>query len=71
MGHTLQLLIPSTIQGNMDLFTRTYTLLVDLVEQVGELPYDYAYVKDKWLSWSERPDAFTQVGLNLIQLDRR
>ena len=55
----------------MDLFTRTYTLLVDLVEQVGELPYDYAYVKDKWLSWSERPDAFTQVGLNLIQLDRR
>ena len=67
---SLQLLIPSTIVGNMELFTRTYTLLADLVEQAGELSYDFSNVKQKWLLWSERPDAFTQVGLNLIQLNR-
>jgi SAM-dependent methyltransferase len=44
----IKLLIPSTIPGNLDLFTRTYTLLVDLVEQVGELDYDYSAVKEHW-----------------------
>lgn len=70
MGGTLQLLIPSTIPGNLDLFTRTYTLLVDLVEQAGELQYDFSVVKEMWLRWSKRPDAYTQVGLNLIRIDR-
>ena len=70
LGSTLQLLIPSTIPGNMDLFTRTYTLLVDLVEQVGELQYDFFAVKEAWQRWSERPDAYTQVGLTLIHIDR-
>ncbi|MBF0551989.1 MAG: class I SAM-dependent methyltransferase [Deltaproteobacteria bacterium] len=70
MGDTIQLLIPSTIPGNLDLFTRTYSLLVDLVEQAGELQYDFLSVKDAWRRWSERPDAYTQVGLNLICLHR-
>jgi SAM-dependent methyltransferase len=69
-GGTLQLLIPSTIPGNMDLFTRTYTLLVDLVEQAGELPYDFCAVKEAWWRWTESPNAYTQVGLNLIRIDR-
>ena len=67
---TLQLLIPSTIPGNMELFTRTYTLLVDLVEQAGGLQYDFSDVKNKWLRWCVTPNAFMQVGLNLIQLNR-
>ena len=69
-GDTIQLLIPSTIPGNLDLFTKTYTLLVDLVEQVGELKYDFAAVKAEWKRWSERTDAYTQVGLTLIRIDR-
>ncbi|HSE88643.1 MAG TPA: class I SAM-dependent methyltransferase [Candidatus Binatia bacterium] len=69
-GGTLQLLIPSTIAGNLDLFTRTYTVLVDLVEQAGELQYDFPAVKEGWRRWLERPDAYTQVGLNLIRIDR-
>jgi hypothetical protein len=69
-GDTLQLLIPSTIAGNLDLFTRTYTLLVELVEQAGELQYDFSTVKEGWRRWSQRPDAYTQVGLNLIRIDR-
>ena len=70
LGGTLQLLIPSTIPGNLDLFTRTYALLVDLVEQAGELDYDFASVKRAWRQWSARPDAYTQVGLYLIRIDR-
>jgi 2-polyprenyl-3-methyl-5-hydroxy-6-metoxy-1,4-benzoquinol methylase len=67
---TLQLLIPSTIPGNLDLFTKTYGRLVDLVETVGELQYDFEAVRRAWQRWSAKPGAYTQVGLNLILLSR-
>jgi ubiquinone/menaquinone biosynthesis C-methylase UbiE len=67
---TLSLLIPSTINGNLELFTQTYALLVDLVKEVGELTYDFESVKEAWRRWSVLPDAYTQVGLNLIRIDR-
>lgn len=70
LGSTVELLIPSTIPGNLELFTKTYTLLLDLVEQAGEFQYDFSAVKEAWRQWSERPDAYTQVGLNLIRIDR-
>jgi hypothetical protein len=70
-GSTLSLLIPSTIIGNLELFTQTYSLLVDLVGEVGELAYDFDSVKEAWRRWSLLPDAYTQVGLNLIRLDRK
>jgi ubiquinone/menaquinone biosynthesis C-methylase UbiE len=69
-GGNLQLLIPSTIPDNLDLFTKTYSFLVDLVEQVGEIKYDFFSVKEAWRRWLDLPDAYTQVGLNLIRLDR-
>ena len=69
-GSTLSLLIPSTINGNLELFTQTYTLFVDLVSEVGELIYDFEGVKEAWRRWSVLPDAYTQVGLNLIRIDR-
>lgn len=70
LGETTQLVIPSTIPGNMALFTRTYTSLVDLVEQAGELAYDFPAVKEAWRRWSQMPGAYTQVGLNMIRIDR-
>lgn len=70
LGAAETVLIPSTIPGNLDRFTRTYALLVDLVEHGGELPYDFPAVKRAWHRWAQRPDAYTQVGLNLIRLDR-
>lgn len=69
-GDTLSLLIPSTINRNLELFTQTYSLLVDLVREVGDLTYDFESVKEAWRRWSVLPDAYTQVGLNLIRLDR-
>lgn len=69
-GSTLQLLIPSTIEGNLNLFAKTYTLLADLVEQSGKFQYNFRAVKDAWRRWTERTDAYTQVGLILIGIDR-
>jgi 2-polyprenyl-3-methyl-5-hydroxy-6-metoxy-1,4-benzoquinol methylase len=69
-GDTLSLLIPSTINRNLELFTQTYSLFVDLVREVGDLTYDFDSVKEAWRRWSVLPDAYTQVGLNLIRLDR-
>jgi ubiquinone/menaquinone biosynthesis C-methylase UbiE len=69
-GDTLSILIPSTISRNLELFTQTYALLVDLVSEVGELTYDFESVKEAWRRWSVLPDAYTQVGLNLIRIDR-
>lgn len=70
LGDITRLVIPSTIPGNMALFSKTYTLLVDLVEQAGELSYDFAAVKEAWRQWSQKPGAYTQVGLNMIRIDR-
>jgi SAM-dependent methyltransferase len=69
-GDTLSLLIPSTVNRNLELFTQTYSLFVDLVREVGDLTYDFDSVKEAWRRWSVLPDAYTQVGLNLIRLDR-
>ena len=69
-GETLQLLIPSTIPGNSALFVKTYTLLVDLVEHSGKFRYNFPGVKEAWRRWSEIPHAYTQVGLNMISLER-
>jgi SAM-dependent methyltransferase len=70
LTETLQLLIPSSIVGNLELFTNTYILLVDLVEEAGEFQYDFNAVREAWRRWAERPDAYTQVGLNLICIER-
>ena len=70
LGGITRLVIPSTIPGNMALFAKTYTLLVDLVEEAGELSYDFAAVKEDWQRWSQIPGAYTQVGLNMIRIDR-
>lgn len=62
--------IPSTIPGNMDLFRKTYGLVIDMVEAVGELDYDFEQVRQEWHSWCSLERAYTQVGLNVIQLAR-
>ncbi|HMH53343.1 MAG TPA: class I SAM-dependent methyltransferase [Candidatus Acidoferrum sp.] len=70
LGAAQAVVIPSTIPGNLERFARTYTLLVDLVEQGGGLHYDFSAVKRAWRQWARRSEAYTQVGLNLIRLDR-
>ena len=70
LGRTIQLLIPSTIPGNMDLFRETYALVLDLVENHGKFQYDFAKVREAWRRWCELDGAYTQVGLTIIRIDR-
>ena len=69
-GETLQLLIPSTVAGNLDLFTRIYIMLMDLVEEVGELPYDFGVVREAWRMWSKGQMRMPKSGSNLIRIER-
>ncbi len=70
LGRTIQLLIPSTIPGNMDLFRETYALVIDLAENQGKFQYDFANVKEAWHRWCELDGAYTQVGLSIVRIDR-
>ena len=62
--------IPSTIAGNMELFRKTYGLVVDLVELVGKVDFEFQRVREEWQWWCGLDDAYTHVGLNVVQLVR-
>ena len=62
--------IPSTISGNMELFRDTYGLVVDMVELVGELDFEFDRVREEWRWWCGLDHAYTQVGLDVVRLVR-
>ena len=64
------LTIPSSIPGNMELFQKTYGLLVDMVELVGEIHFDFDRVREEWKWWCGLEQAYAQVGLDVIRLVR-
>jgi SAM-dependent methyltransferase len=70
VGPTLQLLIPSTIGDNLSLFKKTYGTVIDMVEEAGELSYNFEDVRREWARWCGDDRAYTQVGLILTQLER-
>lgn len=64
------LLIPSTVGDNKTLFAKTYQRLIDLVETAGELTYDFDSVRNALAQWGQDANAYTQVGLRMIELRR-
>lgn len=70
MGSTMQLLIPSTIPGNLVLMQKNYALLIDLIEGVGKLDYDFEAVRNEWEWWCSLGNAYTQVGLTMMRIER-
>lgn len=70
LGDILRLILPSTIPGNLDLYRRSYALMIQIVEKVGELDYDFAKVKQEWGWWCGLDEAYTQAGINIIRIDR-
>lgn len=62
--------IPSTWPGNMELFTKTYNLVLDLVSVREMFPYDFDAVKRAWSLWVKNKQAYTQVGLRVLLLQR-
>lgn len=64
------LTIPSTIPGNMDLFRKTYGLVIDMAELVGEVHFDFDSVRKEWQWWCGLDEAYTHVGLDVVRLER-
>lgn len=63
-----RLLIPSSIRGNFELMHKNYDMFTHLVEMSGGLSYDYEGLRDAWRDWGSQPGAYTQVGLDVIEL---
>lgn len=70
VGEAVQVRIPSTIGGNLELFRRNYSLFIDLVQTGSEMTYDFKAVRDEWHAWSRLENSYTQVGLQIVRLDR-
>ncbi len=66
-----EVLIPSTVPGNLRHFRRIYGLFLDLVERTGIVACDFDRVRDDWHAWCERRDAYAQVGISIVRLLRR
>lgn len=71
LGDRVRLVIPSTLPGNHKLFQENYRLFIDLVEDAGDLSYDFDHVRREWDAWCGRERAYMQVGLDILRLDRR
>ncbi len=70
VGSTVQVLLPSTIPGNLEIYRRYYDLMIQIVEKADQLKYDFEEVKVEWNRWCGLERAYTQVGLNMIRIDR-
>ncbi|MGD2098667.1 MAG: class I SAM-dependent methyltransferase [Desulfobacterales bacterium] len=66
----LKIIIPSTVNNNLQLFRRTYDLWIKLFECLGELKIDYTAAKEELGNWKKDNSAYTQAGIRVIQLDR-
>jgi hypothetical protein len=65
-----QICVPSSIPGNLERFCRSYALMIEIVKRVGEIPVTES-VKTAWCRWCEGALRYTQVGLNILTLQRQ
>ena len=63
--------IPSTIGENLELFKKTYYLVILMVEHTGRLRHDFGRVKAEWRRWCASDRVYMQVGIRILQLARR
>ena len=69
-GSAAQVIVPSTLPGNLDLFRKSYGLFIELVEHGSDMTYDFDSVRREWQRWCDLDYAYTQAGLNIVRLDR-
>jgi SAM-dependent methyltransferase len=63
--------IPSTVGENLELFKKTYYLVILMVELTGRLRHDFGRVKEEWRRWCAADRVYMQVGIRIVQLARR
>lgn len=68
--NNLTLTIPSSWPGNLELFYKTYTRVIDLIETKKLFEWDFDGLRDSWKRWSENKNAYAQVGLRILLLQR-
>ena len=66
----MQITVPSTLPGHLELFRKSYGVFIELVERGSDMAYDFESVKREWQWWCGLERAYTQAGLNIIRLDR-
>lgn len=62
------LVVPSTVAGNLDAMREMYALTLDLIRRTSD--WDTAEAESEWSAWCGLPIAFTQFGMELIQLEK-
>ena len=67
----LTLTIPSTWPGSLELFYKTYTRVVDLIETKRMFEWDFGKLRNSWKIWADEKNAYAQVGLRVLLLQRR
>ncbi len=65
-----ELVIPSTLPGNLDRFRAIYGLFIDIAERSRILEWDFEAVRRDWQEWCCTEDAFAQVGAKFVMLER-
>lgn len=63
------IVIPSTLHGNQNLFLEIYMEFVNMVEAVGEIDYPFDIVRNELTVWSGN-GGYTQIGLKLLSLTK-
>lgn len=63
-----QVYISSASGSNLELFSETYALLIELIELTQFMPYDFDSVRAAWRAWCASEVAYTQVGLNIMEI---
>jgi SAM-dependent methyltransferase len=70
VGMRDELIIPSTLGQNLELFREAYALMLNLADASGLHLRDTVAARDEWASWISDPRAYTQIGLIALRLDR-
>jgi SAM-dependent methyltransferase len=65
-----RIFIPSTLDDYLDRFFAAYLLMLDLVQASNLFPCDIDAIRTELAWWRTRPDAYTQIGLVALRLDR-
>ena len=62
--------IPSTVSGRQKLFCRAYNLFLEIVKTSGLFDKRINVAKEDLNRWCRLPNAYTQIGLHWIRLER-
>lgn len=70
LGGAWEVVIPSTIPGNLERFQRIYGEVIQFVEESETVELDFKALHDEWDKWCTRSDAYTHAGLSIVLLQK-